>query len=73
MIWKFTGKIIEIDVGKNTFIHNPLVVTRFSELPSPIQETLTFIAKGVRNITGISFQKFYNQYIKYGEMLAKTW
>ncbi|KRF53593.1 glucose dehydrogenase [Bacillus sp. Soil531] len=59
------GKIIEIDVGKNTFIHNPPVVTRFSELPSPIQETLTLIAKGVRNITGISFQKFYNQYIKY--------
>lgn len=59
------GKIIEIDVGKNIFIHNPPVVTRFSELPSPIQETLTLIAKGVRNITGISFQKFYNQYIKY--------
>ncbi|MED3854659.1 PQQ-dependent sugar dehydrogenase [Priestia megaterium] len=59
------GKIIEIDVGKNTFIHNPPVVTRFSELPSPIQETLTLIAKGIRNITGISFQKFYNQYIKY--------
>ena len=29
-----------------------------------IQETLTVIAKGVRNIT-ISFQRFYNQYIKY--------
>ncbi len=59
------GKIIEIDVSKNTFIHNPPAVTRFNELPSPIQETLTLIAKGVRNITGISFQKFYNQYIKY--------
>jgi glucose/arabinose dehydrogenase len=59
------GKIIEIDVGKNTFINNPPVITRFSELPRPIQETLTIIAKGVRNITGISFQRFYNQYIKY--------
>lgn len=30
-----------------------------------VKETLTVIAKGVRNITGISFQRFYNQYIKY--------
>ncbi|MEI4770283.1 PQQ-dependent sugar dehydrogenase [Psychrobacillus sp. FJAT-51614] len=59
------GKIIEIDVDKNTFIYNPPVVTRFNELPVPIQETLTVIAKGVRNIPGISFQRFYNQYIKY--------
>ena len=62
---EIAGKIIEIDVGKNTFIDNPPVVTRFNELPVPIQETLTVIAKGVRNITGISFQRFYNQYIKY--------
>lgn len=62
---EIAGKIIEIDVAKNTFINNPLVVTRFNELPASIQETLTVIAKGVRNITGISFQRFYNQYIKY--------
>ncbi|MDM5453546.1 PQQ-dependent sugar dehydrogenase [Peribacillus simplex] len=62
---EIAGKIIEIDVVKNTFIDDPPVVTRFNELSSPIQETLTVIAKGVRNITGISFQKFYNQYIKY--------
>ncbi|USK57969.1 PQQ-dependent sugar dehydrogenase [Peribacillus asahii] len=62
---EIAGKIIEIDVSKNTFIQNPPVVTRFNELPVPIQETLTVIAKGVRNIPGISFQKFYNQYIKY--------
>ncbi len=62
---EIAGKIIEIDVTKNTFINNPPVVTRFNELPIPIQETLTVIAKGVRNITGISFQRFYNQYIKY--------
>lgn len=59
------GKIIEIDVAKNTFINNPPVITRFNELPAPIQETLTVIAKGVRNIPGISYQRFYNQYIKY--------
>lgn len=47
------------------FINNPPVVTRFDELPAHIQETLTVIAKGVRNIPGISFQRFYNQYIKY--------
>ncbi|KXH89920.1 PQQ-dependent sugar dehydrogenase [Bacillus cereus] len=62
---EIAGKIIEIDVSKNTFINNPPVVTRFNELPLSIQETLTVIAKGVRNITGISFQRFYNQYIKY--------
>ena len=61
---EIAGKIIEIDVAKDT-IDNPPVVTRFDELPVPIQETLTVIAKGVRNIPGISFQRFYNQYIKY--------
>lgn len=59
------GKIIEIDVNKNTFIDNPPAVTRFNELPMSVQETLTLIAKGIRNISGISFQKFYDQYIKY--------
>jgi hypothetical protein len=62
---EIAGKIIEIDVVKNTFIDNPPVVTRFNELPAPIQQTLTVIAKGVRNITGISFQRFNNQHIKY--------
>ena len=62
---EIAGKIIEIDVAKNIPIYNPPTVTRFNELPAPIQETLTVIAKGVRNISGISFQRFYNQYIKY--------
>lgn len=73
---EIAGKIIEIDVGKNTFINNPPIVTRFNELPVPIQETLTVMAKGVRNIPGISFQRFYNQYIKYvgnvGQDLAES-
>ena len=59
------GKIIEIDVTKNTSVNNPPVVTRFDELPISIQEILTVMAKGVRNIPGISFQRFHNQYIKY--------
>lgn len=62
---EIAGKIIEIDVVNYTFINNPPIVTRFNELPVPIQEMLTVIAKGVRNISGISFQRFYNQYIKY--------
>jgi hypothetical protein len=62
---EIAGKIIEIDLEKNIFNDNPLVVTRFNELPEAIQETLTVIAKGVRNIPGISFQKFNNGYIKY--------
>lgn len=62
---EIAGKIIEIDVDANTFFYHPPVVTRFDELPLPIQETLTVIAKGVRNIPGISFQRDGNQYIKY--------
>lgn len=62
---EIAGKIIEIDVMKNTFIKEPPAVTRFDELPEPIQEMLTVMAKGVRNIPGISFQRFYRQYIKY--------
>lgn len=59
---EIAGKIIEIDI--NTSIDNPLIVTRFDELSADVQRTLTIIAKGVRNIPGISFQRFYNQYIK---------
>ncbi|MFJ7994929.1 PQQ-dependent sugar dehydrogenase [Peribacillus frigoritolerans] len=62
---EIAGKIIEMDVGKTPYINNPPIVTRFNELPTPIQETLMVMAKGVRNIPGISFQRFYNQYIKY--------
>ena len=64
-LMEIAGKIIEIDVAMNTSFNNPPVVTRFNELPVPIQETLTVIAKGVRNIPGISYQRFYDQYIKY--------
>ncbi len=62
---EIAGKIIEIDVGKNTSISTPPIVTRFNELPVPIQETLSVMAKGIRNIPGISYQRFYHQYIKY--------
>lgn len=64
-IMEIAGKIIEIDVNQNTSVDIPPVVTRFDELPPPIQETLTVAAKGVRNPTGISYQRFYDQYIKY--------
>lgn len=62
---EIAGKIIEMDVSMNTYIINPPIVTRFNELPTTIQETLTVMAKGVRNIPGISFQRFNNQYMKY--------
>lgn len=65
-IMEVAGKIIEIDLDiDNAFIDNPPVVTRFNELPASIQRALTVIAKGVRNIPGISFQRYYNQFIKY--------
>ncbi|MEH7114689.1 PQQ-dependent sugar dehydrogenase [Neobacillus niacini] len=70
------GKIIEIDVGKNSSFNNSAVVTRFNEIPQPIQETLSVMAKGVRNMVGISFQRYYNQYLKYvgnvGQDLAES-
>jgi hypothetical protein len=62
---EIAGKIIEMDVSKNTSINNPAIVTRFNELSPTIQDTLTVMAKGVRNISGISFQKLTHQYIKY--------
>ncbi len=62
---EIAGKIIEIDLEKNIYNDNPTVVTRFDELPEAIQDTLTVIAKGVRNIPGISYQKSNNRYIKY--------
>jgi len=73
---EIAGKIIEIDVTKDTFTNDLPTVTRFNELPVPIQETLTVIAKGVRNISGISYQRYDNQYIKYvgnvGENLVES-
>lgn len=68
---EIAGKIIEIDVDKNAFVANPPVATRFNELPTSIQETLTVIAKGVRNIPGISFQRFHNQFMKYAGMVGQ--
>jgi hypothetical protein len=62
---EIAGKIIEIDVVTNTIISNPPVVTRFNELPAPIQETLSVMAKGIRNIPGISYQRYYHHHIKY--------
>lgn len=62
---EIAGKIIEIDVDRNTLIDNTTISTRLNELPTPIQETLTVIAKGVRNISGISYQRRNNHYIKY--------
>ncbi|NLJ57996.1 MAG: glucose dehydrogenase, partial [Tissierellia bacterium] len=64
-IMEIAGKIIEIDVNNNTFINNPPIVTRFDELPATVQRNLSVMAKGVRNIPGISFQRYYDQYIKY--------
>lgn len=62
---EIAGKIIEVDIYKEAFINDPPVVTRFNELPVPVQETLRVVAKGVRNIPGISFGRLNNQYIKY--------
>ncbi len=62
---EIAGKFIEIDTAKYTFINEPPIVTRFNELPSRIQATLSVMAKGVRNMSGVSFQRFDNQYVKY--------
>ncbi|RSK25700.1 glucose dehydrogenase [Bacillus sp. HMF5848] len=74
--FEIAGKIIEIDVAMSTVMNDPPTVTRFDELPSPILDTITVIAKGVRNLPGISFQRYYNQYIKHvgnvGQDLAES-
>jgi hypothetical protein len=62
---ELAGKVIEIDVDNYNQLDNQVVVTRFNELPVSIQESLTVTAKGGRNLTGITFQRFDNQYIKY--------
>jgi hypothetical protein len=68
---EIAGKIIEIDVTRNTGISTPPIATRFDELPLPIQETLAVMAKGVRNIPGICFQRYYNQYVKYAGQVGQ--
>lgn len=69
---EIAGKIIEIDVHKNTNIIDPPVVTRFDELPAPIQETMTVIAKGVRNMSSLSYQRMYdNRFIKYAGQVGQ--
>ncbi len=62
---EIAGKIIEIDINKNRFIDNPPITSRFNELPIPLQKILTVIGKGIRNTSGISYQKINNKYIKY--------
>lgn len=62
---EIAGKIIEIDVRMNAFTTNSPAVTRFDELPASVQKSLTVIAKGGRNMTGISYQKYHNQFFKY--------
>ncbi|GGA91885.1 PQQ-dependent sugar dehydrogenase [Ornithinibacillus halotolerans] len=62
---EIAGKIIEMDIQRNLQTTNPPIVTRFDELPPSMQETLTVIVKGVRNIPGISYQRLANHYIKY--------
>ncbi len=62
---EIAGKIIEIDVSADVYIENMPVVTRFDELPIAALEAMTVIAKGVRNISGISYQKYNGGYVKY--------
>ena len=62
---EIAGKIIELDVDKDSLVDSKKVVTRFEELPDKILNIITIIAKGVRNISGVTYQKFNNQYIKY--------
>lgn len=62
---EIAGKIIEIDVANTVFHDDSPIVTRFDELPVLTQERLTVIAKGVRNIPGISYQRYNGDFMKY--------
>ena len=61
---EIAGKIIEIDVNQPTGISLP-AATRFDELPAPVQNMLSVIAKGVRNMSSPSYQPMQNYFIKY--------
>lgn len=62
---EIAGKIIEIDLQRLPFDPSPPVVTRFDELPPATREALFVTVKGVRNISGISYQRMNNRWIKY--------
>jgi len=62
---EIAGKIIEIDVSMDIYVDPIPPVTRFNELDLQILESITVIAKGGRNLTGIAYQKFSNYIIKY--------
>lgn len=64
-LMEIAGKIIEINVDINISNINPPIVTRFDELPINIQETLSVVAKGIRNSTGVVFQWNQKEYVKY--------
>lgn len=64
-IMEIAGKIIEIDVNMDASISNFPIITRFNELPPSVLNTFHVIAKGVRNIPGITYQSVYQQYLKY--------
>lgn len=64
-ILEIAGKIIELDVSMDVFIDDLPVVTRFDELSEQMRQSLTVIAKGVRNISGISYHRFNNYFLKY--------
>lgn len=62
---EIAGKIIEFDLTKNISGDTPPIITRFNELPASIQDAIAVIVKGVRNPTGIAYQKKQDQYLKY--------
>lgn len=62
---EIAGKIIDLDISQPAFADNPPAVTRFDELPPQTRSAVTLIAKGIRNIPGISYLKVNNQFIKY--------
>lgn len=62
---EIAGKIIEIDVNQPIGITDLPAATRFDELPAPVQNMLSVIAKGVRNMSSPSYQPMQNYFIKY--------
>lgn len=65
-IMEIAGKVIGIDVNNDDyFMDNQTIASRFDELPEKVQKMLSVAAKGVRNIPGITYQRYFNQYIKY--------
>ena len=62
---EIAGKVIEIDVDRVPMYDEAPVASRFAELPPDVRAALAVVAKGVRNASGLSYQRAGGGFAKY--------